>query len=195
MKLVLNSLILVVLFTGCGIFKKSLFAKRKYTKGYFIEGKHSNKAIEVNNSKRTNRSNRLIKTQNQNFHDIAIDVLVEQNSIVVDNSHVQAPVKITKSNLKDKFLVSKRLEQPHLKKNFTIANYANKMLISIDEKSDGGNSFEVVEFILYSILFVFLAIVYTASILVRVPGFPLVLAIPIAIVLALLTVITGVYFF
>jgi hypothetical protein len=195
MKLVLNSLILIVLFTGCSVFNKNVFAKRKYTKGYFIESKHSNKKLEVYKSKKTNRTSELIKTQKEEIYYARVDDLSEKKSIVEENCSPQTQVKIRKSNLKDKFFINKRIEQPSLTNNFSIANYAKKMLVSIDEKSDGGNSIEAVEFILYSILFVFLAIVYTASILLRAPGFPLVLAIPIAIVMALLTVITGVYFF
>ena len=74
-------------------------------------------------------------------------------------------------------------------------NIFGKFQYASAAKNDGGNFDETLKFFLYTVLFIFLTVVYTISIIFRTPGFPIFLAIPIAMILALLTLLTGVYFF
>ncbi|MDX2171873.1 MAG: hypothetical protein SFY56_02060 [Bacteroidota bacterium] len=197
MKLVLKSLILLLLLTGCNIFKKNMFVKRKYTKGYFVESKHSNRTLEAHNSKPSNKINKLKKNQIEEVNYAGIDNgTIGYTSGVEKNRRLQSNFKTKKDVLRDKLgFTTMSMHSREKEKKFTL-NCADKLVVSIDEQtSNNGNTAEVVKFILYTILFIFLAVIYTVSLLVKAPGMPLVLAIPIAIVLALLTVITGVYFF
>ncbi len=206
MKLVLNSLILIVLFAGCDLFKKNVFSKRKYTKGYFIETKPSNYELEVRNRKATNTHTKLLKNQHKSLpNDSLNNNLVVSKSSVEENSYSKSDVKGERNTFKETKRISKIIDakfQSNNECNYLFVNktffsngYADKLITNVDIKNSDSNTLNGIKFILYSFLFIVLAIVYTIAILIKAPGFPIVLAIPIAIILALLTLITGVVFF
>lgn len=206
MKLVLNSLILIVLFAGCDLFKKNIFSKRKYTKGYFIEAKNSNNELEVHNRKTTNTHTKLLKNQHKSLPNTSLNNnLVISKCCVEENTHYKSDVKGERNPVKETEKIYKILKdksQSNNERNYLFVNntffstgYADKLITTVDIKNSDSNALNAITFILYSFLFIILAIVYKVVILLKAHGFPLVLAIPIAIILALLTLITGIVFF
>ena|ERR1700741_4505469 len=188
----------ILLFASCGIVNNNVFAKRKYTKGYFIQAKHKHYDVEVNNNNKSNKNIELAKTQNNSIHKDSISNNLNMN-IVGSESRVE----LIKSEKKNNHIFNKQKNNSYTyekndclltNKNYFDENKIGNFLFPAATKNnnDVKNS---VEFFLYLILFIVLTIVYTICIVVKAPAFPLVLAIPIAIILSLFSLLTGRWLF
>lgn len=185
-------LFILVLFTSCGIINNGAFTSRKYTKGVFFEkrakafnahqlGFNANdatqklklKPYELKLTAKTDTC--FLEKEGLNRNSLKTYITPHIKSLPEKRNLIASKEKVLKGE--------RKLKQPQFN-NIT----------KVPAKSDNGNAGEVAKFILYTLLFVIMTIIYTFSILVKMPGFPLILAIPLAMVLAFLTVITGVIF-
>ena len=189
----------VLLFARCSIINNNVFIKRKYTKGYFFQTKHNKNSTAINNDYKSNQQVELRKIENNSVSNksVSSNLVVLQSSLgntitlkksSVKNSPISYKIKSkTPVDAEDMFLESS--------KNFIDKNVFGKFQYASAEKKEGGNLEETLKLSLYTLLFIFLTVVYTISIIFKAPGFPIFLALPIAMILALLTLLTGIYFF
>lgn len=182
-----------MLFTSCGIINKGTFTARRYTKGVFFEKRaksfHSNqvwiqntKVIQQTKSvsnelKVLNKPDSIFKKTNYN------NTISFKKTIKPQINYIHERQVVTTLGEKE-FYEQKVFKKCKLKKTGKDG-----------AKSNNGNGKEAFNFVLYTFLFIIMTVVYTFSILIRMPGFPVILAVPLAMVLAFLTVITGVIFF
>ncbi len=176
------SILIVCLLGSCASVNKGVFIKRKYNKGYYVN---------IASHKRTSGAK-----ENKSDHP---KIKNETTEIVVVEQDDATPSFNSISEVK------KECSSPPNKKPLSFSNSANEQttLVTIKENvkkkltfriQQQKSSYSDAQAGIGLIFFLLLTIVYAFAIVLYNPGFPVLLAIVIAMIGALLTLLTGIMF-
>jgi hypothetical protein len=159
-----------------------VFTKRKYTKGHYFDLAHK---------KQTPKIETRTEIENERTDEVAVLALAsgETPGAVQTGSFVTEPADHISGNK----LFSDSPFAPNIltlkaESKSPFVNFHRKLELQLQRPSDAASAGKLV---LYIILFFVLTLIYTLAIIVKSPGFPLGLAIVVAMLGSLLTLLTG----
>lgn len=174
----LISLLALIFLGSCVSLGKGVVIKRKYNKGYHID---------LASRKKTEPVTKPETQENASDEPVEVVVVGKQKSETICSSKIAESPKTYSTG-----------SQPHFgSKSFNQASplgNVTQTLVKNAEKFKTRNAYNDLKIGLGVILFVVLTIIYTITILYRYPGFPFLLAVVLAMLGALLTIITGATF-
>ncbi len=196
-KLIFFSIIFSLISSACSDkFINGSITKRRYTKGYYFS---SNKKKNFNLNLRTNskivsdKENVTLETQNKNLSiNLKTSTIIDSVELI-KNSGVENLVlnEITKEQSTSFFSSKKSIARDI---SFAI-NPKRSAFIGLANNEDWNATMDAVQFFFMALLFLLFTVIYTVGILSSSPGFPIVFAVPLAMVMALISVVTGIYFY
>jgi hypothetical protein len=179
------SILIVCLLGSCASVNNGFIIKRKYNKGYYIN---------IASHKRSTGTKQSKAAPSELKHETTEIFVVDQRQ--KEFPHPNSQEDKPKQNSQPSYTKNKPLScadaSPIASRTSDIKeNVSEKLSIQIGKQSRMG---EGAQFSLYLILFLILTIIYTFVLVANTPSFPILLAIPIAMIGALLTLLTGVMF-
>lgn len=197
-KLFFYSIIVTLGLTSCSDkFGNGFITKRKYTKGYYFSSnkKKSSSSIASSGAKvLLHRDDVTLETRDK------IASFNSEATIVNDSSNVTKDYvfkKVTTTEINQKQNKSLFSSKKSIARDIALAiNPERSALIGSRKKNDDWNTtLDAIQFFFMALLFVLFTIIYTVAILSSSPGFPIIFAVALAMVMAIVSIITGIYFY